>query len=186
MLHSPEGRWPPVYDADGLARVIDDLAGAPDFDARFWELRPWSASEVCQGDVVELDSAVPLIDENGEPAATNDCLHWLVVGNTCDFARPVESVPWTLIVPTVDIGEGVDARALSTFRGYRYSRRFYVPPWPRGDRCHRFGDFTRTVALHKTAFAGPARPVARMQLAAWVLLHSCLIRFLARDDGRHD
>ena len=42
------------------------------------------------------------------------------------------------------------------------------------------------MTVHKSVFPEHARVVARMQYAAWVLLHSCLVRFLARDDGRHE
>jgi hypothetical protein len=186
MIVAAEGRWPPVYDAHGLAEVIADLATAPDFEARFWDLRSRRAAEVFQGDLVELDSAVPLPDEGGAPVVTDDCRHWLVIGNTCDFDRPAQEVPWTQIVPTVDLGASMDAQNVAVFRRYQYSRRFYVPPWPDGDRNHRFADFTRPVTVHKAVFYGPARVVARMQQPAWVLLHSCLIRFFARDDGRHE
>ncbi|MDH5671173.1 MAG: hypothetical protein OEZ06_03435 [Myxococcales bacterium] len=186
MLSPPEGRWPPVYDAQGLADVIDGLAGASDFDTRFWDLRPRVQGEVFQGDLVQLDSAVPLLDEAGDPVVTDDCKFWLIIGNTCDFERPANDVPWTQIVPTVDLGTTVDRQHLDVFRRYQYSRRFYVPPWPSGDGHHRFADFTRPVTIHKAAFVGPAQVVGRMQQPAWVLLHSCLVRFLARDDGRYD
>jgi hypothetical protein len=185
MVVATEGRWPPVYDADGLAKVITDLAGSADFNARFWELRARMVGEVFHGDVVELDSSVPLLDETGQPVVTDECRHWLVIGNTCDFDRPIQEVPWTQIVPTVDLGASMDAQHVAVFRQYQYTRRFYVPPWPRGDGNHRFADFTRPVPIHKAAFKGPAQIVARMQQPAWVLLHSCLIRFLARDDGRN-
>lgn len=185
MLVAPEGRWPPVYDADGLADVISDLAGADDFDARFWDLRPAADGEVFQGDVVRLDSAVPVLDEEGAPVATDDCEFWLVIGNTCDFDRRVQDVPWTQLVPTVDVSATADASRLRTLRQYQYFRQFYLPPWPGGDAGHRLADFTRPVAVHKAVFEGPAQVCSRMQYPAWVLLHSCMIRFLARDDGRH-
>jgi hypothetical protein len=185
MHVASDGRWPPVYDAEGLAKVIIELAGSPDFGARFWDLGARTHGDVFQGDIVGLDSEVPLLDESGQPVVTDACSYWLVIGNTCDFDRPVHDVPWTQIVPTVDLGSRVDAQHLSVFRHYKYSRHFYVPAWPQGDGKHRFADFTRPVTIHKAAFKGPAKIVARMQQPAWVLLHSCLVRFLARDDGRN-
>lgn len=185
MTVGPEGRWPPIYDADGLAAVIRELAKADDFEARFWFLS-FDASEVCQGDVIYLPSAVPLLDERGEPVATDECEHWLAIGNSCDFDRKVEDEPFTQIVPLVDFGPEVERGAQADFRSYRYARRFYVPPWPGGEGHHRLADFMRPAAIHKEAFPETAISVARMQYPAWVLLHSCLVRFLCRDDGRFD
>src|SRR5690349_3556114 len=87
MIMAPEGRWPPVYDAEDLAACIDELVRAEDFDARFWDLRPIDPGDVFQGDVIALQTAVPLLDEQGQPVATDECAFWLVTGNTCDFAR---------------------------------------------------------------------------------------------------
>jgi hypothetical protein len=43
------------------------------------------------------------------------------------------------------------------------------------------------VPLHRAALRGDdTHVVARMSRLGWVLLHSCLVRFLARDDGRFD
>jgi hypothetical protein len=185
MWTPPEGRWPPVYDADGLADVIRDLAGAPDND-RFWLLGRFPPREVFQGDAVRLPSSIPVIAPDGEPVATDDCEHWLVIGNTCDFVREVREVPWTQVIPLISIGTVSDRIQIGEHKAYKHSRQFYVPPWPGGDGEHRFADFTRPVTLHKDAFAAAAHVVARMQYPAWVLLHSCLVRFLARDDGRHE
>lgn len=183
MITTPEGRWPPIYDAEGLDSAIRALITSVDFDSRFWDLR--ELTDVCQGDVVELASTVPLIDELGEAVATDDCDRWLVIGNTCDFARDLKDCAWTQLVPLVTLGVDAESR-LKQLRAYNYSRAFYVPPWPQGDRLHRLADFTRPVAAHKGVFNGVAKVIARMQYPAWVLLHSCLIRFIARDDGRFD
>ncbi len=182
MIVSPEGRWPPVYDEDDLKAQIRRLTGG-DFDATFWDLR--AVPGVYQGDVVSLRSAVPVLDEEGVPVVTDECDLWLVIGNTCDFARTLEEVTWSQLVPLVDVADA-SPTDVAIFRAYTTSRRFYVPPWPGGDRVHRLADFTRPVTIHKRAFEGAARVIARMQLPAWVLLHSCLIRFLARGDGRND
>lgn len=184
MMISSEGRWPPVYDAAGLRRMIEDLVNDEAFSVRFWELV--LRDGVCQGDVVHLDSTVPVLDDTGQPALTDSCKHWLVLGNTCDFSRDAEDVEWTHFAPLVDVGVEPRRELLQAYRTYRYSRQFYVPPWPGGDYSHRVADFTRPVTVHKRAFTDAARVVARMQFPAWVLLNSCLVRYLARDDGRHD
>jgi hypothetical protein len=184
MITTPEGRWPPIYDAEDLERQIRALVQATDFVARFWDLR--SLDSVCQGDIVSLPSSVPLLDEEGSPVATDDCQHWLVIGNTCDFARSLADVAFTQLVPLVNVG-ALTLTQIDAYRRYRTSRRFYIPPWPGLEQgTHHFADFTRPVPLAKQAIGSAARVVARMRFPAWVLLHSCLIRFLARDDGRFD
>lgn len=185
MIVPPEGRWPPIYDADGLAVVIRELARSEEFDARFWDLRP--IESVCQGDVVRLTAPVPYLDEAGEAHATDeDYEHWLVIGNTCDFERDVGDFKWTQLVPLIDLGTGLSAGDVAHLRSYQAARKFYVPPWSSVAPRHHVADLTRPVTIHKEAFQSHAAVVARVQFAAWVLLHSCLVRFLCRDDGRFD
>lgn len=187
MIDPTRERWPPVYDADDLQRVIIELATERIFDSFYWPVR--DDPVVCQGDVVELTAEVPYIDASGVAVASAEALRWLVIGNTCDFARAEADVAWTQLVPLVDIGLGQDVTPsdMGALRRYRYSRRFYVPPWPElGEDRHHFADFLRPVAAEKGAFGRAAKVVSRMSFKAWVLLHSCLVRFLARDDGRFD
>lgn len=79
---------------------------------------------------------------------------------------------------------------LADFTRYRLSRQFYVPAWPGldGGGAHFVADFTGITPLARNALreGGPVELLARMELQAWALLHACLIRFFARDDGRHD
>jgi hypothetical protein len=43
------------------------------------------------------------------------------------------------------------------------------------------------VTIEKAAFRDDcARVVARLQFPAWALLHACIVRYLARDDGRFE
>lgn len=186
-----EERWPPIYDFAELADYIELLAQTDRLAATFWslgELLDERLPSVCQGDVIELSAPVPVIADDGQPAVTDDIEHWLVIGNTCDFDRPIESVRWTQMVPLVDLGTETDlgTAQLSQLKQYDAYRGFYLPSWPRGDDHHRLADFLRPVTLHRGAFLTHAKPVARMRKHSWVLLHSCLVRFLARDDGRHD
>ena len=47
-------------------------------------------------------------------------------------------------------------------------------------------DFLRPVGVNKQVLAtGQVRVVARVTPAGWMLLNACLVRFLARDDGRY-
>lgn len=186
MRPGVEGRWPPVYDEAELKKYIRELTRAEDFDARFWSLTSMNDPPVCQGDIISLESRVAFIDGEGDPVAGDEYRFWLVTGNTCDLNRDLKDVEWAQIAP-VAIFEREPSRAqLDFFRAYKYGRRFYVPPIPGHGNLHGFVDFTRMVALHRDAFRGPARVVARMQMHSWVLLNSCLVRYLARGDGRND
>jgi hypothetical protein len=185
-------RWPPVYDAEDLKQQIKDLVSRSDFEKSFFD-GAMPTGRPCQGDIVRLQTGLPVLHEDGQPGVygDGDLDYWLVIGNTCDFERPctgpsLSSVPWTQVVPLVNLGDvGVNDRAM--LRGYQYSRRFYVPQWsPSLAGLDYVADFLTPVALHKRAFEGAAEVQVRLSFPAWVLLHSCLIRFFCRDDGRFD
>ena len=189
-------RWPPVYDAEDLVREIKRLTERQDIAHVFYEWRKdssmTSVRDVCQGDIVRLGSDVPVIFEDGEPGVIeHPDAAWLVIGNTCDFDRDIEDVRWTQLVPLWDLGavsEVTDTQK-AALRRYTQSRVFYVPPWSAdvSDRVHA-ADLLRPVAVDKRVFAAEepvAMVEARMERAAWVLLNACLVRFLARDDGRY-
>jgi len=110
----------------------------------------------------------------------------MIVGNTCDMYRDDE--PRSLIAPLVSLADPVPDEQLYALRRYEYSRQFYVPPWPDAKPSrHHLVDFMQLVTIEKAAFRDDcARSVARLQFPAWALLHTCLVRYLARDDGRFD
>jgi len=176
-------RWPPVYDASSLADLIDELVSRDDSSGFYDAVR--SDPKVCQGDVILLDTGIPLIAENGEPIADDAAEYWLVVGNTCDFERDRETARWTQLVPIIDLGTDLNSEKLTSIRRYRTSRAFFVPPWKREvEPCFFVADFLRPVAADKAAFDEAARVEARLTHPGWILLHSCLVRFLCRDDRR--
>lgn len=189
-------RWPPVYDAEDLVREIKRLTERPDIAEAFFEWRrdrsTTAPPDVCQGDVITLRSEVPLILEDGQPGVMDHPEgSWLVVGNTCDVDRPIEEVRWTQLVPIVDVGDtrSVSATDADALRRYTQARRFHVPAWS-GSLATRLhvADLLRPVGVDKRALIGTAPMAtveARMSRAAWILLNACLVRFLARDDGRY-
>ncbi len=133
-----------------------------------------------------MPCALPFIDEAGEPSANNvESEFWLVIGNTCDFDRDIGTLPWTQVVPVDDRTPSPDQ--LAAFKKYKASRVFYLPAWDRalGGR-HFAADLASIATAHKKALLEHASVVARMSRKGWVLLHSCLVRFLCRDDGRFD
>lgn len=179
----PYGRWPPVYDAEDLARAIAALAGRPDIETVFFD-SPATGGDFCQGDVLQIVSGAPVIDADGTPTIVGDFKYWLAIGNTCDFARDLSDVAWTQIVPLRDVSAATIAQ-LAALRSYQPSRQFFVPSWPGLPPAERYAaDLLIPVALSKQAIGTTAKVVARISRPAWALLHGCLIRFLARDDGR--
>jgi len=177
------GKWPPIYDAEDLANAIADLAARSDLEAVFFD-PVTSGGPYCQGDVLQLTSGAPVIDTDGGPNLVGEFKYWLAIGNTCDFERELADVAWTQIVPLRDVSTA-NAEQLATLRAYKPSRRFFVPPWPGLPDGEQYAaDLLLPVALHKQAIGSAAQVVARVSRQAWALLHGCLIRFLARDDGR--
>jgi hypothetical protein len=185
MLFPYIERWPPSYDAATLAQSIRDLVDSQQLASRFFRTQA-QLETVCQGDICKLASGVPVIASDGSAAVHGELTYWMVIGNTCDFARDRDLVRWTQLVPLVDFAE-LSEQHLADLQSYRLSRQFYVPPWSRELKDKHFvADFLRPVAIDKAAFADAVHVVAGLDYYAWVLLHSCLVRFLARDDGRHD
>ena len=184
-------RWPPIHDFEGLVDYIRELATADGLGSKFWSLKDLQDEQLpkpCHGDILELSAAIPVIADDGSPVVTDQREHWLVTGNSCDSDRTIEEVPWTQVVPLVVLGSTheVGKERLSQLKQYDAFRGFYIPPWPKGDDLHRLANFLQPVTLHRGAVGTNAKIVGRMQTHAWVLLHSCLIRFYARGDGRHD
>lgn len=179
--------WPPIYDAEDLATTIKRLVESNRLVANFFDHAPNNGGSPYQGDIIQLRSGVPLIDRDGQPSVIGDHCYWMVIGNTCDIAREMTDVTWSQIVPLVYVGADSDLsmEELAALRAYRYSRRFYVPHWSTLTQgCHHVADFLRPAPIHKNALRDVARVEARLNRYSWILLHSCLVRFLARDDGR--
>lgn len=183
-------RWPPIYDFDDLARQVKLLAGSEAIEYNFYsneQIGGRRSPLICQGDIVDLGSKIPYIDETGSPRVEiSDDKFWLVTGNTCDFTRTIEEARYTQVVPTVNLGPTSDLcpQTLQDLRSYNQFRSFYLPPiQSSGDAF--VADFLRPVSVDKRALK-PSMILARLSYMSWVLLHCCLVRFLARDDGRMD
>ncbi len=185
---SQSDRWPPVYSAEDLLTQITDVISDKSLFSKFYEpdiLRP----EKCQGDIVELDSEALFLDEENSPVVSLEKYsHWLIIGNTCDLYRDLNLAKWSQIVPVYNLGktEEIATDELVKLQAYSQSRVFYLPPWESGQIGNHFvADFLRPVTIHKTGLM-KSKTVGRVNKFTWILLHSCLIRFLARDDGRYD
>lgn len=179
------GRYPPVYDFEDLKRQIREIVGTGDLDSRLYQPTS-SGPPVCQGDVIELRSPRTYISDQGLATAEWGSNRWMVLANTCDLTRSIETIRWAHLVPLIAIRSNqLREDELSALRGYRYHRRFYLPPWPDGDQdVHHTAEFTQPVTVHRAAIENLSEVQARLSFLGWVLLNSCLLRFLARDDGR--
>lgn len=179
-------RWPPTYDADELAEQIRDLRVRRAYESFFSQAQ--TAADRCQGDIISLNSGAPFIDETSQPAAQeHPGALWMVIGNTCDFQRDLDDLPWTQIAPILELPDGAaDRQFLSDLQAYRASRYFYVPDWCADPpERHFMVELARPVTVDKRAVLA-ADVNAQLSRFSWILLHACLVRFLARDDGRFD
>jgi hypothetical protein len=180
-------RWPPIYDAVELKATIAKVTAVPDvLFAEFYE-QQIDQSEYSQGDIIYFDKEIPCIDENGEAVALEaETSFWMLLGNSCDLARDIKEVPWTLAIPIRNYPGIVTQEIINALKKYDYARGFYVPPWSEEHKNRLYlADFLRSVSLHRGALK-QATVVARMKFCGWMLFHSCVVRFLARGDGRFD
>lgn len=134
-----------------------------------------------------MPSEIPIIDSDSKPALIDNVEEfWLIIGNTCDFERDLTDLRWTQIVPVVPIGnnDSVDAYTLGELKAYRMSRYFYIPDWVATEPVEHFmAELTMPVTVDKQAVLA-SKVEARMSFSAWILLNACVVRFMARDDGR--
>jgi len=179
------GRLGPIYDATDLKKTIEDLYTSPDVLKGFFGDDPVDVP-VCQGDVFKLDSKLPFIDSDGDAAAAeNPSGLWQVLGNTCDLDRKIEDVMYSQLAPVTLFDPQPNVPVDQTLIQYKAYRCFYLPPVRNAGTKHMLTDLTRPVTVHKQALIDKAERVARLNDKTWMLFHCVLVRFLAREDGRH-
>jgi hypothetical protein len=182
------GRWPPAYDADQLADQIRALVADQGLASRFYD-PPKQRTDLCQGDVVQLDARLPFLDEHRAPRAEAEATRfWIVLGNTCDLDRSFGDVPWTGVAPIRELGPaaGLAPNERDALARYQTSRRFYLPSWGAPVEGEALVASFLEIATVDRRAVQPNAVVARMSYAGWILFHSCLIRYLAREDRRND
>lgn len=184
-----QDRWPPIYDTQDLEQTIQKIQKNI-FEGNyssFYATDSRQDSSLCQGSIIEFVSAIPVIDEEGTPSILSDHNLWLVIGNTCDISRNIDVVSFTNLIPIYSM-QKISQKELSLLTRYNQYRKFYIPnidelvPSPSA----LVADFTIIVTTHKDALNNKAKILRNMSFDGWLLLHSCLVRYLARDDGRHD
>jgi hypothetical protein len=122
-------RWPPVYDAEGLARQIRELAERDKLLSAFYlPMAVPAPQDRCQGDVIAFHSPVPLIDADGEVVGMGEVEHWLLISNSCDLDRSLDEVAWAQLIPIDVLGVlQLQPEQRAALKGYQTSRRFFVP-----------------------------------------------------------
>lgn len=188
MQFPPEaGRWPPVYDYDELEDTIKQLSNITNL-RQFLYIGGSYQPPYSQGDIIWLESRIPVIWKDGAPGTIDGHGYWMVLGNSCDLDRPITEVEWCQLAPVFCLGtdDDVSGTELDALKKYRYSRHFYLPGWAGEQQSRHFiANFLEMTPIHREGLVH-ASPVTRLSQRGWYLLHSCIVRFLARSDGRND
>jgi hypothetical protein len=181
---SNRGAWPPTYDSETLASQIQQLVSQGNLAKRFYIPDPRSLGQQRhQGDVVRFASPIPVIDSDGEAVALDNIDFWLVLSNTCDLER--DEVEWSAVIPIERLNlHAMTAERLDDLQKYRLGRKFFLPEWGATTGTCNIADFLRPVTIHKKALMQRTEIEASMTDIGWLLFHCCLVRYLARGDGR--
>lgn len=185
-------RWPPVYDFNELGQQINKLIESREIFETFY-YREGLDAILCQGDVINFAGLAPYIDQDGDISSLDEEYDfWLILGNTCDLQRiPTRDKinnfpPFSHITPLIPIPTDAPDEIVNGLRTYNSYKKFFVPSWENSSRQEYIVDFTLICSVDKVCLNSKAIVTARLTQKSWVLLHSCLVRYLARDDGRHD
>ena len=182
----PECRWPPIYDFEGLGDEINSLVSTNGiFDEFFYEEN--LDSNLCQGDILKFPGQFPFIDENGNVAIVDeDYEYWMILGNTCDLHRDLPSPHFSHITPLISLDANTPDGVFKGLRAYNSYRKFYIPPWDSSVAHGFIVNFTFMCSVDKKCLLTLTELTTRLTFKSWILLHSCMVRYLARDDGKHD
>lgn len=181
-----EERWPPIYDLDGLLKQIQKIGNLSELPGAFFS--SISTPDLCQGDIIRFEADFPYVDADGDVAVDENLDNlWVFVGNTCDFSRITGDFPFTHISPLLKVPDDISENFRTGLRQYSTYKRFFIPPWERPTREPGFFmEFPKMCSVEREGLAGKTTVLARMNRVSWLLFHSCLVRYLARDDGRND
>ncbi len=172
-------RWPPVYDFDSLKAEIKLLVDRG-LEENFYKDSP-NLENFFQGDIFELDMEFPYIDENGDVVSI-ESNKWLILGNTCDIDR--NDLPYTNIIPLDEL-DGVPTNIIDKLKRFQNYKKIFFPNIDK-EQVGYVADFTKICSIEKTFLIGNAIKISELEYSSWVLFHSCIVRYFARDDGRHD
>lgn len=181
-----ECRWPPIYDFEGLGAEINRLVSSCGIFDVFFHKRDLDSS-LCQGDILKFPGQFPFIDEYGNVTIIDEEYeYWMILGNTCDLNRELSSNHFSHITPLIPLSIDTPDSVVRGLRSYDSYKKFYIPHWEQSNHKGFFIDFSFMCSVEKKCLLSLTELVTRLTMKSWLLLHSCLVRYLARDDGRHD
>lgn len=184
-------RWPPIYDFEELGQQINKLIKDESIFNQFYELQI-SNTELFQGDIIGFNGNPIYIDKDGDVSIIDeDYDFWIILGNTCDLSRTISPSNNTVfphlthISPLIPIPSDTPPDIVGNFKKYKFYKRIFVPNWVTAQYDY-YVDLTMINSIEKQCLIDRSKVVARLRYETWILLHSCLVRYLARDDGRND
>lgn len=180
MSNCSISRWPTIYDFDNLQKEISSLLKRGLNDG-FYNIDP-DLDNLYQGDILEVDLEFPFIDELGDISAYESS-KWLLLGNTCDIIRA--DLPYTNIIPLESILPDIPVKTLSELKKYQSYKKIYLPDISKQHNGYT-ADFTQVCSIEKDFLLKNAKKLSELEYPSWVLFHSCIVRYFARDDGRKD
>jgi hypothetical protein len=172
-------RWPVIYDSAQLLEQINELKSKSEL---FYQKDELVQDFLCQGDVIYLEKDFLYYDKDGSPALIEGCNYWVVLGNTCDIQRSIEDVPLTQIIPLIEL-VSVEAKVLSDLKSFQSFKKFY---YQQINKKHYIVDFTEVCTINKDFLVNNSIKKKELSYIGWILFHCCIVRYLARDDGRKD
>lgn len=178
--------WPPSYDQDQLENTLKQLLDSGRIYTNFYESAgPFDG--ICQGDILRSECEFPFLDRDGDVASL-DAHHpeerWFYIGNTCDQARSISDVPVGQVVRIIHIGS-LAPELLKSVRDYKTAKLFFLPPWLSRDEGPYAASFIWPASISRHALHSRFTVEARLNQSSWYLLNMCIIRYMARSDGRH-
>ncbi len=182
-----EDRWPPVYDFESLLEQIEKLQSRDDLFNHYYSISP--QSNYFQGDIIELSAEFPFITNEGNIAVDEVPIRfWIIIGNTCDLSLPGSRCKFSNIIPLETLEHNIPETVLESLKKYEIYKKFFIPTWDESISQNGFvADFTKITTIEKKVISPETNiKIKEMNQLSWVLLHSCFVRYLARDDGRHD
>ncbi len=187
------GRWPPIYDFEELGRQIKSLIDDGSIFYQFFA--PYinkNEKAFFQGDIISLKNNPVYIDGDGDVSIIDDEYnYWVILGNTCDLSRSIpineaSSIPQlTQVSPLIPVPHDTPGNVLYNFKKYKFFKRVFIPRWDNEEKDF-YIDLTIINSIERQCLINHSEVLARLNFKTWLLLHSCLVRYIARDDGRND
>ncbi|WOE69067.1 hypothetical protein RZR97_08085 [Hydrogenimonas thermophila] len=177
-------RWATIYDFEELQNQIKQIVKS-NYTKGFYKLSIDKHS-LFQGDIIKLDKKFAYLNKDGQFQAEYFSGFWIILGNSCDFDRDIKDLPFTNITPMQKLNGDVPEKIINGLKNFQNYKHMYIPSFDSNDEY--FIDFTKIMTISKEYLKSDIYnfKIAELTFDSWILLHSCLVRYFARDDGRND